>query len=72
MVEKIKVVGVPGRLAFSAPTGGKRITHDAPVLVAKTDWVKARLAEGDIVEYAEPKPQTPAQAAPAAASNKGA
>lgn len=72
MVEKIKVVGVPGRLAFSAPRGGKRISHDAPVIVAKTDWIKARLSEGDIVEYAEPKTKTAPQAAASASSNNGA
>lgn len=72
MVDKIKVIGVSGRLAFSAPTGGKRITHDTPVLVAKTEWIKARISEGDIVEYAEPKPQAAPQAAPAASTNKGA
>ena len=72
MVDKIKVIGVPGRLAFSAPKGGKRITHDAPVLVSLTDWVKTRLDEGDIQKYMEPKPQAAPQAAPAASTNKGA
>lgn len=73
MVEKIKVVGVPGRVAFSAPTGGKRVPHDAPIIVARTAWVEARLLEGDIELFVEPKLKASAPAVSQdSGTNKGA
>lgn len=54
-MEKTKIIGVEGRVAFIAPRGGRRVPHDRPIKVELTEWIRRRLFDGDIALFEEPK-----------------
>jgi len=49
MAKLITVEGVEGRVAYSAPSGGKLIPVGVPTVHAESKWLKDRLTDGDIV-----------------------
>lgn len=53
--DKIKVIGVPGRVAYTAAQGGENIPRDRPIRVVRDDWIERRLADGDIILFEENK-----------------
>lgn len=61
----IEIAPVPGRIAFTAPTGGKQVT--GPVKVRRSPWVSSLIEAGDVEEVKKrPAP------APAIATAEGA
>ena len=53
MSEYIRVIGVAGRVAFSAARGGEKIALDRPMRVLRDEWINKRLDDGDIAIFAD-------------------
>jgi hypothetical protein len=49
-MERIKITGVVGRVAFTAARNGIRVPYNKEITVPKTLWIERRLAVGDIRE----------------------
>lgn len=48
MAKLIHVEGVEGRIAYSAPTGGKVIPVGKTTILPESKWLNDRLVDGDI------------------------
>lgn len=55
MAKLIHVEGVEGRVAYSAPTGGKLIPVGSVTILPESKWLNDRLTDGDIVFAKKPK-----------------
>lgn len=46
----IRVKAAPGRVAYSAPAGGRLIPQDEPIAIPLTPWVEKLIAvHGDVI-----------------------
>lgn len=72
MSKLIEIAPVPGRVAFTAPKGGKIVS--GPMTVRRSAWIDRIIASGDVKEVKKPAPAPAvvptADVAPRAAGKK--